>query len=133
MRPHEFDFLRPHGLLDCTVPTPLSFAIFWSLLNFMSIELVMLSNHLILCCPLLLLSLTFPSIKVFSKESTHCVRWSKCCCRCQSVISPRVACFALCSARKCVCCCLCDTGKGQCQTQSMSLSIETFPLFISLY
>ena len=45
---------------------PLSF---WSLLKFMSIELVMLSNHLILCCSLLLLPSIFPSIRVFSKES----------------------------------------------------------------
>ena len=39
-----------------------------SFLRFMSIELVMLSNHLILCCPLLLLPSIFPSIRVFSKE-----------------------------------------------------------------
>ena len=45
---------------------PLSFTISWSLLRFMSIEWVMLSNHLILCCPLLLLPSVFPSIKVFS-------------------------------------------------------------------
>ena len=45
--------------------TPLSSIIFWSLLRFMSIELAMLSNHLILCCPLLLLHLIFPSIRVF--------------------------------------------------------------------
>ena len=41
----------------------LSFTISWSLLRFMSIELVMLSNHLILCCPLLLLPSIFPSIR----------------------------------------------------------------------
>ena len=45
---------------------PLSFTISWSLLRFMSIEWVMLSNHLILCWPLLLLPSVFPSIKVFS-------------------------------------------------------------------
>ena len=43
----------------------------------LSIELVMPSNHLILCCPLLLLSSTFPSIRVFSKESVRCIRWPK--------------------------------------------------------
>ena len=48
-----------------------------SLLKLMSIELVMLSNHLILCHPLLLLPLTFPSIRVFSKESVLCIRWPK--------------------------------------------------------
>ena len=48
-----------------------------SLLKFMSIELVMLSNHLILCHPLLLLPSTFFSIKVFSNESALCIRWLK--------------------------------------------------------
>ena len=46
-----------------------SFTVSQSLLKFMSIELVMLSNHLILCCPLLFLPSIFPSIKVFSNES----------------------------------------------------------------
>ena len=59
---------------------PLSFTISRSLLRFMSSKSVMLSNHLILCCPLLLLPLTFPSIRVFSSESAlHFVRpqcWS---------------------------------------------------------
>ena len=50
---------------------PLSSTISRSLLKFMSIELVMLSNHLILCHPLLLLSLTFPSNRVFSSGSSH--------------------------------------------------------------
>ena len=45
-------------------------------LPFMSIELVMPSNHLILCCPLLLPSI-FPSIRVFSNESVLCIRWPK--------------------------------------------------------
>ena len=43
----------------------------------MSIELVMSSNHLILCRPLLLLRLIFPSIRVFSKDSVLCIRWPK--------------------------------------------------------
>ena len=43
----------------------------------MSIELVMPSNHLILCCPLLLLPSIFPSIRVFSNESALHIRWSK--------------------------------------------------------
>ena len=54
----------------------LSFTISWSLLKFMSIEWVMPSNHLVLCCPLLLLSI-FPSIRVFSNESVLCIRWPK--------------------------------------------------------
>ena len=48
-----------------------------SLLKLMSIELVMPSNHLILCCPLLLLPSIFPSIKVFSNESVLRIRWPK--------------------------------------------------------
>ena len=55
----------------------LSFTISWSLLKFMSIESVMPSNHLILCHPLLLLPLIFPSIRVFSSESVLCIRWPK--------------------------------------------------------
>ena len=46
-----------------------------SLLKLMSIELVMPSNHLILCHPLLLLPSIFPSIRVFSNESALCIRW----------------------------------------------------------
>ena len=56
---------------------PLSSTVSWSLLKFMSIELVMLSNHLILCHPLLLLPSVFPSIKVFSSESALCIGWPK--------------------------------------------------------
>ena len=48
-----------------------------SLLKLMSIESVMPSNHLILCCPLLLLPSIFPSIKVFSKDSGLHIRWPK--------------------------------------------------------
>ena len=49
----------------------------WSLLKFMPIKSVMPTNHLILCCPLLLLPLTFPRIRVFSNESVLCIRWLK--------------------------------------------------------
>ena len=48
-----------------------------SLFKLMSIELVMPSNHLILCHPLLLLPSIFPSIRVFSNESVLCIRWPK--------------------------------------------------------
>ena len=48
----------------------------WSPPKPMSIELVMPSNHLNLCCPLLLPSI-FPSIRVFSNESDLCIRWPK--------------------------------------------------------
>ena len=47
-----------------------------NLLKLISIESVMPSNHLILCCPLLLPSI-FPSIRVFSNESALCIRWPK--------------------------------------------------------
>ena len=50
----------------------------WSLLKFLSVESVMPSNHLILCCPLLLPSV-FPSIRVFSDESVLCIKWPKYC------------------------------------------------------
>ena len=62
------DSYRPHGLQNARLP---SFPFFRSLIKFMSIELVMLSNHLILCHPLLLLLSTFPSIKVFPNELSH--------------------------------------------------------------
>ena len=50
---------------------------FQSLLKLMSIESVMPSSHLLLCCPLLLLPSVFPSIKVFSNESVLRIRWPK--------------------------------------------------------
>ena len=43
----------------------------------MSVESMMLSNHLILCCPLLLLPSTFPNIRVFFNELALCIRWPK--------------------------------------------------------
>ena len=55
----------------------LSITNFWTLLKLMSIESVMPSNHLILCCSLLLPPSIFPSIKVFSNESVLLIRWSK--------------------------------------------------------
>ena len=48
-----------------------------SLLTLMSIESVMPCNHLILCCPLLLLLSIFPSTWIFSNESVLCIRWPK--------------------------------------------------------
>ena len=50
----------------------------WSLLKFMHIESMMPSNHLIFCCPLLFLPSIFPSIRIFSRESTLLIRWPKC-------------------------------------------------------
>ena len=56
--------------------TSLSITNSWSLLKLMSIELVMPSNHLILCHPLLSPSI-FPSIRVFSNKSVLCIKWPK--------------------------------------------------------
>ena len=56
------------ALWTATHQTSLSFTISQSLLKLMSIESVMPSNHLILCCPLLLLPSIVPSIRVFSSE-----------------------------------------------------------------
>ena len=67
--------LQPHGLQ--AHQASLSFTISQSLLKLMSIEMMMPSNHLILCCPLLLLPSIFPSIKVFPNESTLFIRWPK--------------------------------------------------------
>ena len=55
----------------------LSFTISWSLLKFMSIELMMSSNHLILCCPLFFLPSVFTNVRVFASESALCIRWPK--------------------------------------------------------
>ena len=59
-------------------PQPsLSITVSWSLLKFMSTELVMPSNHLIFCRPLLFLPSIFPSIRIFSNELALCIRWPK--------------------------------------------------------
>ena len=62
--------------MDCRIQAPVSSTISRSLLKFMSIELVMPSNHLILCSYLLLPSIS-PSIRVFSNESALHIRWPK--------------------------------------------------------
>ena len=56
---------------------PLSTTISWGLLIFTSIESTMLSNHLILCCTLLLLTSIYPSIRVFTSELAVYIRWPK--------------------------------------------------------
>ena len=58
-------------------PASLSIAVSWSLLIPTSVESVMPCNHLILCCPLLLLPSIFHSIRVFSNESALYIRWPK--------------------------------------------------------
>ena len=65
--PHEPQHARP----PCVITNS------WSPPKPMSIESVMPSNHLILCCPVVLLPSIFPSIRVFSNESALRIRWSK--------------------------------------------------------
>ena len=64
--------LWPHGLQHARASLS-----FQGLLKLMSIESVMPSNHVILCCPLLLLPSIFPIIRVSSSESVLCIRWPK--------------------------------------------------------
>ena len=79
-----FLLLSSHSVMSNTV-TPwtaacqasLSFTISWSLLKLMPIELVMPSDHLILCHPLLLLPLIFPSSRVFSNELVLWITWTR--------------------------------------------------------
>ena len=63
--------------MDCSTPGFHILAISQSLLKFMFIELMLPSICLILCHPLFLLPSIFPSIRVFSSESTLCIRWPK--------------------------------------------------------
>ena len=65
--------------MDCSMPTPLFFTVSWSFLKLMSIESVMLSNHLILYYPHFLLLLIFRIIRIFSNVSALCIRWPKDC------------------------------------------------------
>ena len=63
--------------MDAACQASLSITSSWSLLRLMSIKLVMPSNHLILCCPLLLQPSVFTSIRVFSNEAILHIRWPK--------------------------------------------------------
>ena len=63
--------------MNCSMPVSLSITDCWSLPKPMSIDLVMSSNHLILCRPILLLPSIFPSIRVFSKKSVLSIRRPK--------------------------------------------------------
>ena len=67
LQPHELQQARP----PCPSPTPRIYP------KLLSIESVMPSNNLILCCPLLLLPSIFPRIRVFSNESALRMRWPK--------------------------------------------------------
>ena len=63
--------------MDCSTPGLPVHHQLPELLKLMSIESVILSDHLILCCSLLLLPSIFPSIRVFSNESVLCIKWPK--------------------------------------------------------
>ena len=63
--------------MDAVPQAALSFPVSQSLLKLMSIESMIASNHLILCCPFLLMPSIFPSIGVFSSELYLCPRWPK--------------------------------------------------------
>ena len=67
------DSLQPHELQHARLPCPSLIAL--SLLKLMSIDSLMLSNHLILCHALLLFPSVFPSIRVFSKKFSLSIRW----------------------------------------------------------
>ena len=56
---------------------PLSSTVSQNLHKLMFIELVILSSHFVLCCPLPVLPSIFPSIRIFSNESVLCIRWPK--------------------------------------------------------
>ena len=72
---HVWFYVTPWRTAGCQAS--LSITNSWSLLKLMSIESVMPSNHLILCCPLLLLPSILPSIRVFFNELVLCIRWPK--------------------------------------------------------
>ena len=63
--------------VDGSTPGFPSLTVSWSLLTFMSIESMMPSNHLILCCPFLFLPSIFPNMRIFSSESALRIRWPK--------------------------------------------------------
>ena len=69
--------LQSCNLRTAAHQTSLSITNSWSFLKLMCIELVMPSNHLILCHPLLLLPSVFPSIRVFYSESAFHIRWTR--------------------------------------------------------
>ena len=71
---HDWLFVTPW---TAACQPSLSITISWSLLKLMSTESVIPSNHLILCCPLLLLPSIFPSIRVCSNESAFCIKWAE--------------------------------------------------------
>ena len=83
MKFSSLQFSRSVVSNSCAIPwtavcqASLSITNSWSLPKLMSMEYVMPSSHLILCCPILPLPSMLPSIEVFSNESALCIRWPK--------------------------------------------------------
>ena len=71
-------YLTLYNLMGCSMPGFPVLHYLPELAQLMSIESMMPSNLLILCRPLLLLPLVFPSISIFSNEPVLCIRWTKC-------------------------------------------------------
>ena len=71
---HHGPRVRPYSQASLSITNSRQYQL---MLKLMSIESMMPSNHLILCCPLLLLPSIFPNIRVFSNESVLCIRWPK--------------------------------------------------------
>ena len=88
-----FNSLRPHGLQGARVLCP---SLSLTVCSSHGIESTVPSNHLILCCPLVLLPSIFPSIRVFSNDSVLCIRWPK---YWSFSISPSDECSGLISTR----------------------------------
>ena len=76
---HSLSHVQLCNPMDCSTPGSSVFRHLQSLLKFTSVELVMLSNHRILCYPPLLFPIIFPTIRVFSSELTLHIRWPKDC------------------------------------------------------
>ena len=96
---HIYDSVGPHELQYTRIPCPSLSP--WVCSDTYTLNSVIPSNHLIFCCPLLLLS-CFPCIKVFSFQSTLCIRWpkywsfcSRSCSECSGLISFRIDFFDL--------------------------------------
>ena len=69
---------QPHGLQHSRLPCRLLLpGVSSDRVSIESVELMTLPNHLIFCCPLLLLTSVFPSNRVFSNEAVLCIRWPK--------------------------------------------------------
>ena len=118
--------------MDCSRPDVPVLHYLPELIKFVSIKSVMPSNHLILCCPLLLPSIS-PTIRIFSNESVLCIRWPKYWSfslsisssnECSSMISFGIDWFALLADQ--------ETLKSLLQHHSSKASILQCPAFLTV-